>query len=229
VVSTRNQTCGKGRRGTAWHTEPGDICLTLCFIKQNLEDSLLGMVASLSLQEVLFLYGIKTLCKWPNDLITADAYKKLSGNMAQPITINKQPGIALGIGINLISKRKLRLAFVQQHNISASPIPPVGLADLMRIPPTYLEIRNCFIVRFLSNLKILKHTGVSPFIKSINNNLAFVNQPVQMIAHNQKWQGLLCGISKIGELILKVGKTQYKHFATGDVSLLRKDRFRSLS
>lgn len=106
-IASDTQFAGRGRRGRAWMSEPGNLfCTHLyapgCPLPRAAE---LSFVTALAVHDAVASTGVDGLAlKWPNDLLVNDA--KVSG-----ILIESAPGpaaspqadplLAIGIGINI--------------------------------------------------------------------------------------------------------------------------------
>jgi len=116
-----HQTSGRGRRGRAWQTEPGNLAASLLMVLDQPPHRMatLGFVAGLALCDALAAAapgaGIATVLdgaggegaarfelKWPNDLVAGGA--KLAGIMleSEPLATGGS-ALVLGIGVNVVS------------------------------------------------------------------------------------------------------------------------------
>jgi BirA family biotin operon repressor/biotin-[acetyl-CoA-carboxylase] ligase len=101
VVTAREQTSGRGRRGRVWHSPPGNLhCSILLDSGPDLSLSpQLAFVAAVALQAALTELTDVALfhLKWPNDLLCQGA--KLAGMLLE------QEGalIILGVGVNVVA------------------------------------------------------------------------------------------------------------------------------
>ncbi len=105
VVTTKNQTNGKGQMGAKWTSEPGKNLIFSMLIKDVLlninEIYQLNSAVSLSIIQVLESYKIPKLSiKWPNDIMTDN--KKLGGILIEnSIKTNGEIISIVGIGLNV--------------------------------------------------------------------------------------------------------------------------------
>lgn len=121
VVSTSQQT-GRGRRGRAWATPPGNLAATLLLPEARDLGSAatLGFVAGLALADALKAVmpdtqgagvgidgaelpgGGRFELKWPNDVLAGKA--KLAGILLESASLPQERyAIAIGIGVNVVS------------------------------------------------------------------------------------------------------------------------------
>jgi len=90
-----NQTSGRGRRSSRWHTTPGGLaCTWVVPVSESdwLDPGLLQTSIGSSVSSALGCH-----CKWPNDLIDEDG-SKLGGILVEGST--SESAIRVGIGIN---------------------------------------------------------------------------------------------------------------------------------
>ena len=100
----REQTAGRGRRGNAWSSPPGNLYATLLLTDPAPPES----APQLSFAAVLALHDAVATCapalraalalKWPNDLLRGG--KKLAGILIESERIADGLAVAIGIGVN---------------------------------------------------------------------------------------------------------------------------------
>jgi BirA family transcriptional regulator, biotin operon repressor / biotin---[acetyl-CoA-carboxylase] ligase len=107
VVCARQQTAGRGRRGRAWFSPPGNLFASI-LLRPSCDAATaaqLGFVAALALADALagLAPGIAVRCKWPNDVLANGG--KVAGILIETeTTAGEQPEfVVLGIGVNLVS------------------------------------------------------------------------------------------------------------------------------
>ncbi len=119
-VVARQQESGRGRRGRAWATPPGNLAATLLIVTdRDLKlAATLGFVAGLALAEALEAAaplaklaiaadgagrdGLQFSLKWPNDVLVGGA--KLAGILLESTLIEgERAAVAVGIGVNVVA------------------------------------------------------------------------------------------------------------------------------
>lgn len=102
VVWAREQTAGRGRRGRAWVSPPGNLHVSLLLdpgapLKQAAQ---LGFVASAALVQALSALSpaARFECKWPND-VWCDG-KKIAGMLLE--TAGMGGLVVLGVGVDVV-------------------------------------------------------------------------------------------------------------------------------
>lgn len=102
IVTTDEQTAGRGRLGRRWLAPPGvNLALSIILYPSPLQLKGLAMLAPLAVAEgVEAETGIRCDVKWPNDVQVAG--RKLSGILLESEWSGAQPRFAIvGVGINV--------------------------------------------------------------------------------------------------------------------------------
>lgn len=102
-ITARVQTAGRGRRGSVWVSEPGNLYATLLLTEPSPKDAApqLSFVAALAVHDAVAecapQVGPMLSLKWPNDLLFGG--KKLVGILVEG---ESEPvfAVAIGIGVN---------------------------------------------------------------------------------------------------------------------------------
>lgn len=105
-IAAVEQTGGYGRRGAAWEQAPGDIAASFLFDPRSDRETFgqLSFVAALAATETIarFAPGAPLALKWPNDVLADGG--KIAGLLLELIETPSRPLIALGLGVNIVSK-----------------------------------------------------------------------------------------------------------------------------
>lgn len=102
IITTDNQTNGKGRMTRVWNSTKDDLTFSI-LLKPNIDSSQISqipLIIGASLCEIINKY-IKSEIKWPNDIMVNN--KKIAGILVEGITSNKVDAIVVGVGINVNS------------------------------------------------------------------------------------------------------------------------------
>jgi BirA family transcriptional regulator, biotin operon repressor / biotin---[acetyl-CoA-carboxylase] ligase len=106
-VVARRQTAGRGRRGRAWISEPGNLYASLLLSAPGPAEHWpeLSFVAALAIHdavvEVAAALAPRLAIKWPNDLLLAGA--KFAGILIEAEGGGGDGAVAVGIGVNCAS------------------------------------------------------------------------------------------------------------------------------
>jgi Biotin-(acetyl-CoA carboxylase) ligase len=101
VVTTREQTAGKGKFGRYWHSTDRDILASFCFFLcvDSVDSALLFRIGTEAVIRLGASLGIPgAVMKWPNDVLVLG--KKLSGVLCETVPVDKGLFVIIGIGVN---------------------------------------------------------------------------------------------------------------------------------
>ncbi|MEA2037252.1 MAG: biotin--[acetyl-CoA-carboxylase] ligase, partial [Nanoarchaeota archaeon] len=97
VVIADEQRFGKGRFSRRWSSGKGGVYLSLVLDADDVKIQYFTFVAAISVQKAIKdVYGIKSVIKWPNDLIYTN--KKICGILTN--SNNKKTIVGVGINTN---------------------------------------------------------------------------------------------------------------------------------
>ena len=121
VAYTYHQTNGRGRLGRTWEGSKDNIAFSILLKPKKQDIAILSLLTGLAVSNAIDTY-IKTLIKWPNDIIIND--KKVCGILAESIISNQIDAYVVGIGININqtsfwignAQRDFRSVFVVKGN-----------------------------------------------------------------------------------------------------------------
>jgi BirA family biotin operon repressor/biotin-[acetyl-CoA-carboxylase] ligase len=104
-IAARRQTAGRGRRGRAWVSDPGNLYASLLLTDPapTQRAAELSLVAALAAHDALAeratVLGPRLKLKWPNDVLCDGA--KLAGILVEGETLPGGPlAVVIGIGVN---------------------------------------------------------------------------------------------------------------------------------
>lgn len=103
LVVAERQSAGRGRRGRAWDSPEGCGIFMSLLLKPEIEPSnasMLTLVMALAVRKALETFGVETMIKWPNDIVSDG--KKMAGILTEmSAQIDYINHIVIGIGINV--------------------------------------------------------------------------------------------------------------------------------
>jgi BirA family transcriptional regulator, biotin operon repressor / biotin---[acetyl-CoA-carboxylase] ligase len=110
TVVADHQTAGRGRRGAAWHAPAGAALLLSMVLRPAAGEGRgagpasirVGLLAAAAVQAVA---GLRTLVKWPNDLLAPDG-RKLGGVLCEGAFGGGSAWLVVGIGINVNQQQR---------------------------------------------------------------------------------------------------------------------------
>ena len=202
VITAKQQTAGRGRRGRKWISHIGNLFLSQ-LISTDIDTSKLTFVTSVSLAETLsdLTSGLTVGIKWPNDILVNN--KKICGVLIEQAD---NGNIIIGVGVNLKS-----------HPDNRDTIyPTTDLASL-----GFLISRKDFLLSYLSkfdnNLSICQQDFALIRQKWLDNAL-YINSLIKVKLKDNIEEGTFRGIDEQGLLLLEVNNS-IKKIAVGDVFL----------
>ena len=105
VVRAERQTAGRGRRGRAFQSPPGNSYTSFLLrpVRPAREVPQLALVAGLAVAEAVDRFAPelpRATCKWPNDVLVDGL--KVAGILVEASSGRKLEAVVVGIGVNLV-------------------------------------------------------------------------------------------------------------------------------
>lgn len=146
MVSTNEQTAGRGQRGNGWASEPGqNLTLSLLFRPQNVKPAqqfIISQATALAISATLRNFGIEAKVKWPNDIYVGQ--RKICGILIENSLTGMQINHSIiGIGLN-----------VNQMQFPESVPNPVSMAMLTGEDYMTLEVRSILADNLTAYLRL---------------------------------------------------------------------------
>lgn len=213
LLAAERQTAGRGRLGRKWVTTPGSsLAFTIILHPTPDEFRLMGffsLLGALSLcLAVEEICNLKAEVKWPNDVLLGG--RKTAGILAESSFQGEDlAGVALGIGINLLS---------------GSVPPPAEVmfpATCVQYHCTHLPKREEFLATVIKHLIFWRPRVLDEeFIVAYRARMAFMGQRVILVPPaNREIEGTLIGVDDTGKLILEFDDKEKQVFPVGDLKL----------
>jgi len=198
VIIAEEQAKGKGRFKRNWSSQKGGIYLSI--VLENYNPQYLTFIAAISAQKAIKdTYNIRTIIKWPNDLIYNK--KKVCG-----ILTKIEDKAIVGIGINTNNKipESLKSKATSLKTINKNAI-------------NNRKIINKLLNHFERYLILLKNKKHSRIIKDWKK-LSFLGSDIKVKTMNKTYEGIAYNVDKDCFLILKAKGKKIK-VIEGDVSI----------
>jgi len=208
-ISAGVQTEGRGRRGRAWSTEPGNLAATLL----TLTDRPPGEAAQLSFVAALAACDLADTClgvgaarlKWPNDVLVhgRKAVGILVESGARP---DGRLWLAVGIGVNL------------KHAPTDLERPATAFADHMAGPPPEPVVAlDVLAVAFERWRSAWATQGFPPIAKGWSERATGIGERCVARLPNREIEGIAEGLDADGALRLKLDDGSLERITAGDV------------
>jgi BirA family biotin operon repressor/biotin-[acetyl-CoA-carboxylase] ligase len=206
AVIAETQSEGRGRRGKSWDSSPGGLWLTLALAVPSVETvRQSAMVAAHAVASVVLTEtGVRTLLKWPNDLLVKR--RKVCGILAETLVQSGTTTLLVGIGVNVnnvVPPDQLPRAVSLREELGHS-------FDLQHLCASVLNM-----VELDMNTLILR--GFDAFGPWIDANLALRDELVTVEFNDQRESGWVAGLSRTGALLLKNTDGSLKEVDAGSV------------
>ncbi|MNQ07905.1 Bifunctional ligase/repressor BirA [compost metagenome] len=212
VVTTENQTKGKGQMGSVWNSEVGKNLIMSVLVKDYLFDINqifnLNIAVSLAVIDTLETMNIPDLSiKWPNDIMSYN--KKIGGILIENSIKSEETIVSIvGLGLN-----------VNQTNFENLP----KASSLALLCNTYFN-KEELLLMIIENLKkklALWKQFSDQFWREYTDKLfrkgvpmAFSNQ------NNQNFMGIIQGVSSIGKLQILLEDDSVAEFDVKEIAML---------
>ena len=210
VCLTEQQTAGRGRRGRVWDSPAGlNIYLSLkyCFAAIPEHLGMLGLSIGLSVAEALAQCGIcQHGVKWPNDIYIQQ--QKVGGILLEAVGALQQVVVGIGLNVNvqpqhnsLITQPWTSLAAEQGQTLNRNHLIAALLNQLSADFQTFSSLNMAEFQRHWQRWDVLDQ------------------QPVRVMAGNEHYEGIACGIDSQGQLRLQRPNGSITTFSSADVSV----------
>lgn len=208
LITTINQTQGKGQKGNVWTTRPGqNLTFSVIFYPLFLPPEkvfMLSKIASLAVRDTVshFLPMEDVWIKWPNDILLNR--KKVAGILIE----NQLEGMGIRssiIGIGLNVNQLIFPEEIESRAVSMRKYYPDDL-DLEKILQQLLfHLESWYIA--------LRNGSAEKVNRAYFSHLYGYQEPVEMKIQNRNIKAPIAGLSPGGKLAVQLGdKLQYFDF-----------------
>jgi len=212
VVTTRNQTLGRGQLNSKWESEEGKN-LAISVLKLNLELAvdqifLVSVSVSLAIFDCLTQLGIPNLkIKWPNDILSGDY--KIGGILIENILSgSKIKRCIIGFGLN-----------VNQQEFKNAP----HAASLSSIVGHNFDLDSVFYSLLESLHKQLSQPIISLeeelFAQYHSKLFKLGERSTFKVLENKVIVGVIKGVSKTGKLRVALESGEIQEFGLKEIQL----------
>ena len=212
AVTAESQTKGKGQMGAVWASETGKNLILSVLVKDFLSDICqifnLNIIVSLAVIEAIECYKIPDLSiKWPNDIMS---YNKKIGGILIENSIKSDGSIVsiVGLGLN-----------VNQTNFENLP-KASSMAVICDTKYNKDDLLFTIIDKIEYNLKSWEQHSEMLW-SDYTNKLFKKGIPMPFSdSNNQKFMGIIQGISSIGKLEILLEDDRISEFDIKEIQML---------
>ena len=209
VVVSNYQTSGNGQRGKFWESSIGDNLLISIVIQSNISTKnqfSLSKCVALALYDFLTLYTDDVSIKWPNDILVGK--QKIAGILIQNILKgNAITHSVIGIGLN-----------VNQTKYKAYSPQATSLKLLLNTKFDISIIQEELLKYLAERIKQLR-SGTDQE-KEYLSALFLNNQIAAFESEDQKFTGIIQGVSQSGKLQIQLEDDSVTEFDNQEVKFL---------
>ena len=213
VVITKHQVSGRGQMGNFWLSREGQsltFSMFKVFFDFRVEDQfIISMATSLGILKALEALNIPSISiKWPNDILSAKS--KVGGILIENLLEGSFIKYAvIGIGLNV--------------NEPIFPNLPKASSLKLETGKTFIleEVLQEVLENLFLKLRILNATNFSALKEEYEDNL-FQRNAISVFETPEglRFNGIIKGVSDIGELIVETENNPLRKFQLKEVSLI---------
>lgn len=213
VVITNHQLSGRGQMGNGWLSRQGQsltFSMFKAFEKLQIEQQfMISMTVSVAITEALKSLDIpKTAIKWPNDILSAN--KKIGGILIENVLEDSFVKYSI-IGIGL--------------NVNETDFPNLPQASSLKLETgknfQLEEVLDIILKSVFKNLNNLSTKDFSKMKRLYETNL-FRKEMVSVFEtpEGSRFNGIIKGVSDIGELLLETEIAPSEKFQMKEIKLI---------
>jgi BirA family transcriptional regulator, biotin operon repressor / biotin---[acetyl-CoA-carboxylase] ligase len=210
LVWALEQTAGRGRRGRAWASPPGNLYASLVLRPRCPVDraAQLGFVAALAVGDTLISTSEKRLdglsYKWPNDVLLRG--RKIAGILLESeLGESEAPGfVVIGVGINLVSSPR----------DTAFPATSIAEEDLGIVSPG--GALEGFARHFQAWAEHWREEGFGPVRAAWRSHAVALGEPIRVHLEPATLHGRFLDIDQHGALLLE-SAGEIRHISAGEI------------
>jgi len=209
-IAARQQSAGRGRRGRAWVSEPGNLYATLLLTDAAPASAISGVcfVAALALHDAVLdaahgLAPAQLTLKWPNDLLLDG--RKIAGILVEGVSQAGTHAAAIGFGVNC------------KHHPETAEFPATDLtsAGFAVTPETLLGFLGAAMERRIDEWR--RGENFAAVRAAWLARASGLGAPIEVRLPNRTMSGTFEALDEGGALVLRHGNGTCETVAAGDV------------
>ena len=208
VITAERQTAGRGRRGRAWMSPPGNLYASVLVRPQcrAATAAQLGFVAALGVADAIAALApaIMPRCKWPNDVLING--KKVCGILLETEMAggDRPDFVIIGLGVNIAtSPRDTPYAATSLAEEAASGIAPQTMT-------------TAFIHRLSTWLTVWREQGFAPIREAWLTRAAGLGKEILVRLERDTLAGRFVDLDSDGSLLIDLAG-ESRRIAAGEV------------
>jgi BirA family transcriptional regulator, biotin operon repressor / biotin---[acetyl-CoA-carboxylase] ligase len=216
IISAKQQTAGKGRKGRQWVSPPGDnLYFTLLIKDPEIEIkqlSSLPQIMALAVNNMLKQCGIKnSWIKWPNDVYVN--HNKICGILCESrLQGSTLSALAIGVGVNIN---------MSAETLDAIDTPATSMIIESKDTKPYIadEILHFILMKFLDGYQLyINEETRAQIIEQWRESSQLIGRQVILQNGDKKIFGTAVDFNEDGEIIIQT-ENGFETFSYGDLSL----------
>lgn len=211
VITAAHQTAGRGRKDRSWIDRPGQNLLASYILKPRREADEWGgvpLMAGLAVLRTLRKFApIDLHLKWPNDVLVED--RKISGILAESVTVDGTAWIIAGIGVNLNQT-------VFEGSYRQSPTSLLLESGRQCAPE---DMRTTLSSELGSLYALWQEQGNPPILDLWKQQTRMLGARVIIEEEGRTRSATAAGLSREGALIVRTDEGTSEEIFAGDVSV----------
>lgn len=220
IVVAEEQTNGRGRLGRAWVSPKYKGIWMSIILRPDLnplEATKITQIAAAAVVTSTEELGIKTLVKWPNDIVIN--HKKVCGILTEMnAELTKINYIVVGIGINVNLDEN---EFPEDINL---------VATSLKIETKASVNRQQLVAKILNNfeklyLKFVEENDIKPSITICKEKSALIGNEILIVNRGESIKALALDIDENGRLLVKYENGREEFLISGEVSIRGKGTY----
>jgi BirA family biotin operon repressor/biotin-[acetyl-CoA-carboxylase] ligase len=209
IVWARTQRAGRGRRGRAWVSPPGNLYCSIllrpdCRAREALQ---LGFVAALAAAEAIgrAAGGAGVSLKWPNDVLLNG--RKIAGCLleSQASAGERLAWLVIGLGINVVS-------FPADVEFPATSLAAEGAVAL-----AVEAIRDSYLAAFARRRWQWRHEGFAPVRAAWLGMAVGLGKDIRVRLERETLAGRFSALDADGGLVLALSDGSERVVTAGDI------------
>jgi BirA family biotin operon repressor/biotin-[acetyl-CoA-carboxylase] ligase len=206
AVWAETQSQGRGRQGKSWDSPLGGLWITLALAVPSAEAvRQSAMVAAHAVASVVLTEtGVRTLVKWPNDLLVER--RKVCGILAEALVQAGLTILLVGIGVNV---NNIIPSNQTSHMTSLRGESGCSL-NLLHLATSVMNMVEL-------DISTLMLRGFDAFVPWVEANLALRGELITVDFNDERESGRVAGLSRTGALLLENPDGSLKEVDAGSV------------